>query len=161
VILRASGSLTSYPDSFTLALSPSVAPSSAVTVLTSVPASADDPSVLCWVGGAEAVWLAGGNQWDCLGRWPPELHTSLGEATFDARFGTETSAEALADALRPEASLSYPSFAAPELHGVLVDSHFSDRDHEGRLLELLARLLEEKERSQVMGIGLDEGVAVG
>jgi len=180
VILRASGSLTSYPDYFTYSLSPSAAPSSAVTVLTTVPVSADDPAVLCWVGGAEAIWLAGGNQWNYLGLWPPDLHSaldqlnarggalggtsagavSLGEAAFDARFGTVTSPEALADPLRQEVSLSYPSFAAPELHGVLVDSHFSDRGREGRLLAFLARFLSERSRSEVVGIGLDEGVAM-
>jgi beta-aspartyl-peptidase (threonine type) len=180
VILRASGSLTSYPEYFTLALSPIPAPASVVTVLTSDPMAADDPAVLCWVDMAEAIWLAGGNQWNYLGLWPSELHSalrqvafrggavggtsagavSLGEAAFDAQHGTVTSPEALADPFRPEVSLSYPTFAAPELYGTLVDSHFTDREREGRLLAFLARFLSEKGRSEVSGIGLDEGVAL-
>ena len=85
---------------------------------------------------------------------------SLGEAAFDARFGSVTSAEALADPLHQDVSLTYPSFSVPELSGVYVDSHFSDRDREGRLLVFLARFLTEKGRSDVVGIGLDERVAV-
>jgi hypothetical protein len=180
VILRASGSLTTYPNYFTNTLSPSPAPSSAVTVLTTNPANGDDPAVSCWVSGAEALWLAGGDQWDYLGGWPGELHNrlnqlhgrgtaiggtsagaaSLGEAAFDARYGTVTSEEALADPMHQDVSLSYPVFSAPELTGALVDSHFSDRSREGRLLAFLARFLTEKARSEVVGIGLDEGVAV-
>lgn len=179
VVLRASGSLTSYPSYFQ-SLSPSPPPASAVTVKSTVPTSADDPAALCWVGGGEALWLAGGNQWDYLGGWPPELHealaqanargvamggtsagaVSLGEAAFDAEHGTVTSAEALADPLLPDVSVSYPSFALAELQGVLVDSHFMDRDREGRLLAFLARFLTEKSRAEVVGIGLDEGVAL-
>jgi hypothetical protein len=180
VILRASGSLTSYPDYFLFVLTPSVSPSSAVTVLTTVPSAGDDPAVLCWLGAAEAVWLAGGDQWNYLDGWPETLHSalsvaqargvsvggtsagaaSLGEAAFDAEFGTVTSAEALVNPFHQKVSLSYPIFAAPELSGVLVDSHFSDRDREGRLLTFLARFLEERQRTEVVGIGLDEGVAV-
>lgn len=180
VILRASGSTTSYPDYFSLTLAPSPSPSSVVTVLTSDPFSAGDPAVLCWVGGAEALWLAGGNQWDYLGRWPDTLHAgihqansrgsaiggtsagamSLGEAAFDAHFGSVTASEALGNPLRNEVSLSYPSFSAPELHGFLVDTHFSQRGREGRLLAFLARFLQEKGREEVFGLGLDEGMAL-
>jgi hypothetical protein len=180
LILRTSGSLTSYPDYFTSTLSPSIAPSSAVTVLTTTPANGDDLAVSCWLNGAEAVWLAGGDQWDYLGGWPASLHArlsqlhgggaaiggtsagaaSFGEAAFDARFGTVTSEEALANPMHQDVSLSYPVFSAPELAGALVDSHFSDRGREGRLLAFLARFLAEKARTEVVGIGLDQGVAV-
>lgn len=179
LVLRASGSLTSYPNYFQ-SLAPSPSPSSATTVRSTVPAAAGDPAVLCWVAGAEAIWLAGGNQWNYLGGWPVELHealaqanargvaiggtsagaVSLGEAAFDARFGTVTSSEALADPLHPDVSVSHPSFALPELQGMLVDSHFMERNREGRLLAFLARFLTEGERGEVVGLGLDEGVAL-
>lgn len=180
VILRASGSLTSYPDYFTLTLTASPAPASAVTVLTLAPALADDPAVQCWILQAEAVWLAGGDQWHYLVLWPQAVHSALsalnarggaiggtsagavalGEAAFDARHGSVTSAEALADPLRQEVALSYPAFAASELYGTLVDSHFMDRGREGRLLVFLARFLTEKSRSEVIGVGLDEEMAL-
>ncbi len=136
-------SLTSYPDYFLTSLSPSPRPASAVTLLTSVPGAGHDPAVLCWVSGAEAIWLAGGDQWDYLGLWPPRLHQALGQ--LNARGGAIGGTSA---------------GAASELHGALVDSHFSDRGREGRLLGFLARFLSEKNRTEVLGIGLDEGVAL-
>lgn len=180
VILRASGSLTSYPSYFSSVLSPDPFPASVVTLLTNIPGRGADSAVLCWLGRAEAVWLAGGDQWDYLGLWPLELHKALaevaerggavggtsagavvlGEAAFDAQFGTVTSETALGDPLSEAVSLSYPSFAQPELSGVLVDSHFRQRSREGRMLAFLARFMSEQNHSSVLGIGLDEGVAV-
>ena len=179
VILRTGGSLTSYPEYFIGALA-SLTPATVVTVRTSNPESGADPAVLCWVGRAEAAWLAGGDQWDYLGRWPAALHdslaavaardatmggtsagaVSLGEGAFDARYGTVTSDEALADPVGPDVSISNPVFAQPELEGVLVDSHFMDREREGRLLVFLARFLAERGHGPVVGVGLDEGVAL-
>jgi len=183
VVLRASGSLTSYPNYFSGVdgtLIPSPLPASVVTVLTDNPQSGNDPALLCWLAGAEAVWLAGGDQWNYVGLWPDTVHALLaaltarggvvggtsagavvmGEAAFDARYGTVTSDEALADPFVREVSLSYPSFAQPELSRIYVDSHFMDRSREGRLLVFLARFLEDRGYDSVRGIGLDEGVAL-
>ncbi len=180
VILRATGSLTSYPQYFSATLAPDPAPATVVTVRTTRPEAGGDPAVICRVDRAEALWLAGGNQWNYLGRWPDTLHAalaeatgrgaavggtsagavSLGEAAFDARFGTVTSPEALADPLRREVSIAMPVFAQPELAATLVDSHFMDRGREGRLLAFLARFLGARGEGPVIGVGLDEGVAL-
>ena len=180
VILRATGSLTSYPQYFSVTLAPDPVPATVVTVRTTRPESGGDPAVLCRVNRAEALWLAGGNQWHYLGRWPDTLHAtlaaatargvamggtsagavSLGEAAFDAEFGTVTSLEALADPLRREVSISMPVFAQPELASTLVDSHFMERGREGRLLVFLARFLDARGEGPVVGVGLDEGVAL-
>lgn len=179
VVLRASGSLTSYPQYF-IGFLASVTPATVITIRTSNPEAGADPAVLCRVDRAEAVWLAGGNQWNYLGRWPAALHealaevaergaamggtsagaVSLGEGAFDAQFGTVTSRDALDNPLRPEVSLSRPVFAQPELDGVLVDSHFTERGREGRLLVFLARFLADRGEGPVVGVGLDEGVAL-
>ena len=179
VVLRTTGSLTSYPEYF-IGFLASVTPATVITIRTSNPEAGADPAVLCRVARAEAVWLAGGNQWDYLGRWPTALHEALaavaerratmggtsagavsfGEAAFDAQFGTVGSREALADPLRREVSLSRPVFAQPELDGVLVDSHFTNRAREGRLLVFLARFLAERGEGAVVGVGLDEGVGL-
>lgn len=179
VVLRASGSLTSYPEYFIGTLA-SFTPATVVTIRTSSPEAGADPAVLCRVARAEAVWLAGGNQWDYLGRWPAALHealaavaergatmggtsagaVSLGEGAFDARHGTVTSTDALADPMRREVSVSSPVFSQPELDGVLVDSHFTERSREGRLLVFLARFLANRGEGPVVGVGLDEGVAL-
>lgn len=179
LILRASGSLTSYPDYFA-SLGAVPAPASIQTVLTTDPARGGDSAVVCRVGRAEAIWLAGGDQADYLDGWPNELHDSLaqsmgrrtafggtsagamvlGEAAFAAREGSVTSVEALADPAHPRTALAYPAFFAPELRSVLVDTHFSERGREGRLLAFLARFLVERDRSPVVGLGLDEGAAL-
>ena len=180
VVLRATGSLTSYPDYFSFELAPSPSPASVVTIRTSTPPLADHPSVVCRLARAEAVWLAGGSQWDYLGRWPGAVHralagatqrgasiggtsagaVSLGEAAFDARHGTVTSAEALADPAQPSVSVGPSTLPQPELANVIVDSHFTERSREGRLLAFLGRLLALHRGGPFIGIGIDEGAAL-
>ncbi len=180
VVLRATGSLVSYPDYFATELSPSPRAASVITIRTNSPSAAAHASVLCHLTRAEAVWLAGGSQWDYLGRWPTALHealseaakrgaavggtsagaVSLGEGVFAARLGTITSSEALANPFDPSVSVSLSPFPQPELANVLVDSHFTERSREGRLLVFLARLLAEHLEGPVAGIGLDEGAAL-
>ena len=180
VVLRASGSLTSYPDYFSVELAPSPRPASVVTVRTDTPPLADHPSVLCRLGRAEAIWLAGGSQWDYLGRWPFQVHAavreavrrgaaiggtsagavSLGEAAFDARHGTVTSAEALSDPAHVSISVGPSNLPQPELPNAIVDSHFTERSREGRLLAFLGRLLAQHRAGSFVGIGIDEGAAL-
>ena len=57
-------------------------------------------------------------------------------------------------------SISYPTFYQSELHNTIIDSHFSEREREGRLLVFLARFKQEQNRSRVLGVGLDEGAAI-
>ena len=180
VVLRATGSLTSYPDYFSAELSPSPRPASVVTIRTDTPPLADHPSVLCRLDRAEAIWLAGGSQWDYLGRWPHPVHVaireawrrgaamggtsagavSMGEAAFDARHGTVTSAEALADPADAAVSVGPSNMPQPELRNMIVDSHFTERSREGRLLAFLGRLLAQHRSGSFVGIGIDEGAAL-
>lgn len=180
VVLRATGSLTSYPDYFSVELAPSPAPASVVTIRTDTPPLADHPSVLCRLDRAEAIWLAGGSQWDYLGRWPHPVHAaireawrrgaamggtsagavSMGEAAFDARHGTVTSAEALADPADVSVSVAPSNMPQPELRNMIVDSHFTERSREGRLLAFLGRLLAQHRSGSFTGIGIDEGAAL-
>lgn len=180
VVLRATGSLTSYPDYFSAELSPSPHPASVTTIRTDTPPLADHPSVLCRLDRAEAIWLAGGSQWDYLGRWPHPVHVaireawrrgaalggtsagavSMGEAAFDARHGTVTSTEALADPADASVSVGPSNMPQPELRNMIVDSHFTERAREGRLLAFLGRLLAQHRSGSFVGIGIDEGVAL-
>ena len=180
VILRATGSLTSYPDYFSAELAPAPRPASVVTIRTDTPPLADHPSVLCRLDRAEAIWLAGGSQWDYLGRWPHPVHVaireawrrgaamggtsagavSMGEAAFDARHGTITSAEALADPADASVSVGPSNMPQPELRNMIVDSHFTERSREGRLLAFLGRLLAQHRSGSFVGIGIDEGAAL-
>lgn len=180
VVLRATGSLTSYPDYFSAGLSPSPHPASVTTIRTDTPPLADHPSVLCRLERAEAIWLAGGSQWDYLGRWPNPVHVaiteawqrgaavggtsagavSMGEAAFDARHGTVTSAGALADPAHVSVSVGPSNMPQPELRNMILDSHFTERSREGRLLAFLGRLLAEHRSGSFVGIGIDEGAAL-
>jgi len=180
VVLRATGSLTSYPDYFSAELSPSPHPASVTTIRTDTPPLADHPSVLCRLDRAEAIWLAGGSQWDYLGRWPQSVHVaireagqrgaamggtsagavSMGEAAFDARNGTVTSPEALGDRAGVSVSVGPSGRPQPELRNMIGDSHFTERSREGRLLAFLGRLLAEDRSGSFVGIGIDEGAAL-
>src|SRR5690606_11819758 len=75
---------------------------------------------------------------------------------FDARSGSITSADVLADPFRPGLNLSQALFGTwPSLIDRIIDTHFSERDREGRLMAFLARA-----GSAYGGIGIDERTAV-
>jgi cyanophycinase-like exopeptidase len=188
LVLRASGSTTSYNAYLRVEVGAEPRPGSVGTLR--IPGVAtgsgpdgegsDSPGVLCRVANAEAVWLAGGNQWDYLGGWATALHDSLratavrpaaiggtsagavvlGELAFDAEHGTVTSDTALADPFHPRVSVRRSDLAQPELDRFLVDSHFMQRDREGRLLTFLARGVRLLDADTVYGLGLDERAAL-
>jgi cyanophycinase-like exopeptidase len=176
LVLRASGSTTSYNPYFFTDLSAEPSPSSATTIRIDDPAQSSSEAVLCVTTKAEAVWLAGGDQWDYVGGWTAALHDELaglfdrgiaiggtsagamvlGEFAFDAARGSITSSEALANPLSADVSVSVSPMAQPELEGWIVDSHFRQRGREGRLLAFLARALTMTGGAVVYGVGLDE-----
>ena len=180
LVLRATGSTTSYNPYFLSEVDAQPAPVSVSTVRIDEPLLSAHDAVMCYVAQAEAVWLAGGDQWDYVGRWSSELHDSLsalyargvsiggtsagavvlGEAAFDASLGSVDSDEALADPLSDAVSVTLSPLAQPELAGWIVDSHFAQRDREGRLLAFLARMLPITGRDTVYGIGLDERASI-
>jgi cyanophycinase len=180
LVLRASGSTTSYNAYFRADVGADPAPSSASTIRIDQPSRASSAAVLCWVRNADALWLAGGDQWDYVGHWTTPLHDELnaaasrlvpiggtsagamvlGEAAFDARRGSVGSAEALADPASADVSVSLSPLAQPELAGWIVDTHFRERAREGRLLAFLARMLPLSARDTVYGLGLDERAAL-
>jgi cyanophycinase len=177
LVLRASGSTSSYTGYFSDELAALVTqPARAVaTVRIDDAALGADESVLCRVRRAEALWFAGGDQGDYLVRWPSTLHKaiaariaagvavggtsagamSLSAVAFDARDGGVTSDEALADPTAPSISVTPSPF--PAVADVVVDTHFSARDREGRLLVFMARA---GSGEDVRGVGLDEETAL-
>jgi cyanophycinase-like exopeptidase len=178
LVLRATGAVDSYPPYFADELDVDPAPSSVTTVRLDAPSVGDDGSVLCRVGGAESVWLAGGDQSDYLVRWPAALHVALHEhagtiggtsagamalagLAFDALDGSVTSDEALADPASDLVRIAPSPFAAPELAGVVLDTHFVARDREGRLLAFLARALTDPALADLIDHGADEPAAIG
>ena len=174
LVLRATGSTSSYTSWFADELPIDPAPRAVATLRTDDVSAGADDAVLCRVARADAIWLAGGDQSDYLLGWPSALHQSLARAlargvavggtsagsmslsslTFDARIGSLTSQEALLDPAGSALSLTPSPFFAPALAGALVDTHFSERDRLGRLIAFSARALVDGHAA--FGLGIDE-----
>lgn len=175
--LRATGSVDSYTPYFYDELSYDPAPNSSATFRFDVASASADDAVQCRVAAAEAIWFAGGDQWDYLDAWdattlaaaaaarsPAIGGTSAGamilsEFSFAAELGGVTSEEALAD---PSASDLVPissAYGQHEMARTVVDTHFTERDREGRLLVFAAHARAQS-GSTVFGIGLDERAAL-
>lgn len=142
--------------------------------------AAQDPFVLERVARAEAIFMAGGDQWNYVGKWAdsplldalngailkgvPIGGTSaglavLGQHLFTAEKNTVTSEEALPNPYHPNITLSSDFLHAAPLEGVITDSHFSERDRMGRLVTFMSRLQQDQSLSSVKGVGVDEGTA--
>ena len=179
LVMRASGSVMSYNNYFRSNVNPVPRPAAVSSIRIDQSTSGVAPGVLCHVSRANALWLAGGNQWNYLGVWPVELQDSiravglrggiggtsagaaaLGEFAFDAAGGGVTSGEALQDPFGPRISVSRSPLGQPALAGWIVDQHFRERDREGRLLVFLARMQQDLERDTVYAVGLDERAAL-
>jgi cyanophycinase len=178
LVLRATGSTSSYTSWFAGELPLDPAPRAVATLRLDDASVGADDAVLCRVARADAIWLAGGDQADYLLRWPKALHEalaravargvsvggtsagamSLGALAFDAALDSVDAGEALAAPLAERVSLSSSPFAPRATAGVLVDTHFSERDRLGRLIAFVARGAHDG--APVVGLGIDEETAV-
>ena len=177
VILRASGS-TGY-NSYVFGLG---TVNSVETLLINSREKALLPETGQRIRQAEAVFIAGGDQASYVNFWADSevsaaIHyliaekkvpiggTSAGCAIlsdyiFDARQGSVTSAEALANPYAPAVSLSKSFVRIPFLTNTVADQHYSQREREGRHVAFLARLQKDFGISNPRGIGVDEQTAV-
>ncbi|MFO0367364.1 MAG: cyanophycinase [Acidobacteriota bacterium] len=172
LVLRATG--TDAYNPFVLEQGP--AHSAATLIIRSRPAAAD-PFVLEKVRQAEAIFLAGGDQWNYIRLWKdtplaraiqqridagvPIGGTSaglavLGQHYFSAEFDTITSAEAEANPDSAKITLGRDFLRVPHLEDLITDSHFSERQRQGRLAVFLRRI----GGSRITGLGIDERTAV-
>jgi cyanophycinase len=142
--------------------------------------AASDPFVVDRVRKAEAIFIAGGDQWDYMRLWQgtplqqamqevaqraPFGGTSaglavLGQWVYTAQRGSVTSDQALANPYHRFLTLAPGLFNINALQGVITDSHFTQRDRMGRLVTFLARIVEDAWAPQATGIGVDEATAV-
>jgi cyanophycinase len=139
-----------------------------------------DPFVLERVARAEMIFLAGGDQFNYVGKWKgtplldalngailkgvPIGGTSaglavLGQHLFTAEKGTITPQEALANPYHERLLLDSSFLKAAPLQGVITDSHFSERDRMGRLVSFMARLRQQQPDAEIRGVGVDEATA--
>ena len=154
---------------------------SAATIIIQNRAAASDPFVLEKILGAEALFIAGGDQADYVEDWkgtPVEdaIHTLasrgvpiggtsaglavLSQFVFSAVNGTVTSDAALANPFNKKVALDRDFLSLPYMSGVITDSHFSARDRMGRLITFLARIVQDDWASQALGVGIDEQTAL-
>ena len=123
--------------------------------------AASEASILQSLDGAEAIFLAGGDQSNYVEYWkdtPVEdaIHRAakrgvpvggtsaglavLSEFGFSAVNGSVTSEAALADPFSDRITLERDFLKLPHLAGIVTDSHFVERDRLGRTLVFLARM---------------------
>jgi len=141
------------------------------------------PEIAQKIKNAEALFIAGGDQWDYVNYWkntPVEdainylINTKrvtvggtsaglaiLGSDYFSAQAGTVVSADALSNPYNSFMALGHSDFiASPNLLNTITDSHYSQRGRQGRHIAFMARMMQDYAMSNVKGIGVDEQTAV-
>ncbi|HEY8399298.1 MAG TPA: cyanophycinase [Flavihumibacter sp.] len=141
------------------------------------------PEVAASIRHAEMLFIAGGDQWNYVNYWRntpveeainylinikkvPVGGTSagcaiLGEFYFSAQYGTIRSEEALQSPWHVGNAIGRSDFIeAPILKQTITDSHYTQRNRQGRHISWLARLIRESQAKTVRGIGVDEKTAV-
>jgi cyanophycinase-like exopeptidase len=180
VVLRASGS-NGYNAYMYSHLGISV--NSVQTIVCNNAAASYDPYVINQIRNAEALWFAGGDQWDFVSYWNntpidsainylinskkiPVGGTSAGMAILGhivntAQNGSATSATSLANPYASTITLLKDDFIFnPWLNNVVTDTHYDNPDRRGRHFAFMARILQDYSISSVNGIACNEYVAV-
>ncbi len=176
VVIRASGTDAYNPYIYALGTVDSVE-----TIIIKNRTAASDPFVLDKINNAEALFIAGGDQYDYVSFWkgtPVEdaIHnlvarnvpvggTSaglavLGEFVFSAENGTVDSPTALKNPYGRRIALERDFLTIPFMGNLITDSHFVTRDRMGRLVTFLARIVNDNWTSQARGLGIDERTAI-
>lgn len=154
---------------------------SASTLILRTREASSNPEVLDKVRTAEAIFFAGGDQWNYVSRWKgtplekaiqeridagvPVGGTSaglaiLGQFLFSAEFDTVQTQQALADPYDKRVAVDCCFLRIPHLENLITDSHFSARNRMGRLIVFLARLMQDGRSASPRGLGIDEATAV-
>ncbi len=179
VVLRASGT-DGYNDYMFTDLGVTV--NSVETIVFNDAAAAADAYVIEQVQNAEAIWMAGGDQWNYVDYWKDNaiedainnllnVRTGvvggisagmavLGGSYFNAQNGTVYSDEMLSDPFNQYAELGHGDFLnAPFMENVVTDTHYDDPDRRGRHVGFLARIWADT-GAYPKGIACDEYAAV-
>lgn len=178
VVIRSSGA-----DGYNQYMYDMVPVNSVETIIIDSRVKADLVSVTDKIRNAEALFIAGGDQWDYVNYWKNSATESainylintkhvtvggtsaglaiLGSAYYSAERGSVTSAQALANPYHRYSTLGQSDFIShPHLVNTITDSHYTQRDRQGRHISWLARLMKDFNYTTVKGIGVDEQTAV-
>lgn len=179
LVLRTSGS-DGYNDYLLNQLGISV--NSVETIVCHNAAASDETYIHDKIQKAEAIWLAGGDQWNYISYWRNTPIDSLinkgiaerkivvggtsagmaiqGGYYFSAENGTVTSSTAINNPFHPAVTVSNEPFLENEyLADVITDTHYDNPDRKGRHVTFLSRILEDYQQIG-KGIACDEYTAV-
>lgn len=179
LVLRASGE-DGYNDYFYSELGITV--NSVQTIVCNSAEASFDPYLITQIENAEALWFAGGDQWNYVSYWrdtPVEDAINLvinekkipvggtsagsaimGEAYFSAENGTITSSQALNDPYSNFLTLGYADFINnPQTWNLITDTHYDNPDRRGRHIVFIARLFQDH-GLPFYGIACEEYTAV-
>ncbi|OQX98443.1 MAG: cyanophycinase [Bacteroidetes bacterium 4572_117] len=179
LVLRASGS-DGYNNYLHSSLG--IAVNSVETIVFNSPVASDEPYVHEKINNAEAIWFAGGNQWDYVSYWKNTPIDSLinkaiknrniviggtsagmaiqGKFYFTAQNGTVSSSQALHNPYNNNITIDSASFISNNyLQDVITDTHYDNPDRKGRHITFLARIFSDF-GIVAKGIACDENTAV-
>jgi cyanophycinase-like exopeptidase len=179
LVLRASGS-DGYNDYMFTDLAVTV--NSVETIVFNNASAANETYIQNKIKNAEAIWFAGGDQWDYISYWRDSPIDSLinvaleerniviggtsagmailGNYYFSASNGTVTSADALSNPYNTDMTVDSTDFLNINyLTNVITDSHYDDPDRKGRHVVFLARILTDY-GVQAKGIACNEYTSV-
>jgi cyanophycinase len=178
VVIRSSGA-----DGYNKYMFNLVPVNSVETIMINSREKASLASVTEKIRNAEALFIAGGDQWNYVNYWKNTVTEDainyllnkkqvtvggtsaglaiLGSAYFSAQNGTVTSVQALSNPYNDSVAIGNNDFIqAPFMQNLITDSHYSQRNRQGRHITFLARLLKDFGYKKVKGIGIDEKTAV-
>jgi cyanophycinase-like exopeptidase len=178
LVLRASGS-DGYNAYFYSQLGVTI--NSVETVVCLNLASGNDPVIIDKINKAEAVWFAGGDQWDYISYWRnTAVNVALNDAInrgcviggtsagmailgghyFTAENGTVSSNVALNNPFNSLVTVSNEPFLnLPFLSNVITDTHYDNPDRRGRHSAFIAKQTHLSQQP-IYGIACEEYVAV-
>lgn len=140
------------------------------------------PYVAQRIQRAEAIWFAGGDQWNYDSYWRnspvmdlvnaavADRHVAIGGTSagmailggcyFSAQYGSISSSMALNNPMDADVAVDCTPFLnVPYLAGTITDTHYDNPDRRGRHFTFLARMVESGD-STAFGIACNEYVAV-
>ncbi|MDI9337246.1 MAG: cyanophycinase [Alphaproteobacteria bacterium] len=159
-----------------------VAVNSVETIVCNDITASTDPYVLNKIQHAEAIWFAGGDQWTYINFWrntlvSQSIHDAMqqrhivvggtsagmaimGQYYYSGQTGSVTSAEALANPYNSLVTVDSAAFIFnSNLRNLITDTHFGNRDRQGRLVTFLARIYQDYGQA-AKAIACDETTSV-
>jgi cyanophycinase len=135
------------------------------------------------IKNSEGLFIAGGDQWNYVNFWKdtpiedainylintkkvPVGGTSaglaiLGQSYFSAKNGSVTADESLKNPMNDKITLGNADFIESSfLKNVITDSHYSERQRQGRHIVFMARMMQDFSIKVTKGIGIDEKTAL-